>query len=82
MNGYGIPQGRSASLKPLIHQSMASIAQGRAAYTVRHKTSNGEKLESCFYATDAFEARLLAMEFNAYIRQHPNCIDSILRTEA
>ena len=32
---------------------MASIAQGRAAYTVRHKTSNGEKLESCFYATDA-----------------------------
>ena len=82
MNGYGIPLGRSASLKRLLHQSMASIAQGRAAYTVRHKTSNGEKLESCFYAADAFEARLLAMEFNAYIRQHPNCIDSILRTEA
>ena len=69
-------------MKRLLNQSMANIAQGRAAYTVRHKTSNGEKLESCFYATDAFEARLLAMEFNAYIRQHPNCIDSILRTEA
>ena len=69
-------------MKRLRNQSMASIAQRRAAYTVRHKTSNGEKLESCFYATDAFEARLLAMEFNAYIRQHPNCIDSILRTEA
>ena len=82
MNGYGIPDSRSASLRRLLNQSMASIAQGRAAYTVRHKTSNGEKLESCFYATDAFEARLLAMEFNAYIRQHPNCIDSILRTEA
>ena len=82
MNGYGIPLGRSANLKRLLNQSMATIAQGRAAYTVRHKTSNGEKLESCFYATDAFEARLLAMEFNAYIRQHPNCIDSILRTEA
>ena len=82
MNGYGIPPGRSASLKRLLNQFMASIAQGRAAYPVRHKTSNGEKLESCFYATDAFEARLLAMEFNAYIRQHPNCIDSILRTEA
>ena len=82
MNGYGIPPGRSASLKRLFNQSMASIAQGRAAYTVRHKTSNGEKLESCFYATDAFEARLLAMELNDYIRQHPNCIDSILRTEA
>ena len=61
---------------------MGSITKGRGAYTVRHKTSNGEKLESCFYATDAFEARLLAMEFNDYIRQHPNCIDSILRTEA
>ena len=61
---------------------MASIAQGRAAYTVRHKTSNGDKLAACFSATDAFEARLLAMEFNTYIRQHPNCIDSILRTEA
>ena len=82
MNGDGLPHGRSASLKRVLDQSMASIAQGRAAYTVRHKTSNGEKLESCFYATDAFEARLLAMEFNAYIRQHPNCIDSILRTEA
>ena len=82
MNGYGIPDSRSASLRRLLNQSMASIAQGRAAYPVRHKTSNGEKLESCFYATDAFEARLLAMEFNAYIRQHPNCIDSILRTEA
>ena len=82
MIGYGISPGRSASLKRMLHQSMASIAQGRAAYTVRHKTSNGEKLESCFYATDAFEARLLAMEFNTYIRQHPNCIDSILRTEA
>ena len=53
----------------------------RTAYTVRHKTSDGEKLESCFYASDAFEARLLAMEFNAYIRQHPNCIDSILKRE-
>ena len=69
-------------MKRLIYRPMASITQGRAAYTVRHKTSNGEKLESCFYATDAFEARLLAMEFNDYIRQHPNCIDSILRTEA
>ena len=66
----------------MLYRSMASIAQGRTPYTVRHKASNGEKLESCFYATDAFEARLLAMEFNAYIRQHPNCIDSILRTEA
>lgn len=60
---------------------MTRIAEGRAPYTVRHKTSSGEKLESCFYASDAFEARMLAMEFNTYIRQHPNCIDCILRTE-
>ena len=61
---------------------MSTITEGRTPYTVRHKNSNGEKLESCFYASDAYEARLLAMEFNAYIKQHPNCIDSILQTTA
>lgn len=61
---------------------MSTTAEGRTPYTVRHKNSNGEKLESCFYASDAYEARLLAMEFNAYIKQHPNCIDSILQTKA
>ena len=60
--------------------SMSSISQGRTPYTVRHRNAYGEKLESCFYANDAFEARLLAMEFNAYIRQHPNSIDSILQS--
>ena len=59
---------------------MSKANQGLTPYTVRHKISNGEKLESCFYANDAYEARLLAMEFNAYIKQHPNCIDSILQT--
>ncbi|BEV36165.1 hypothetical protein [Synechococcus sp. M16CYN] len=61
---------------------MSSLDPSRKPYTVRHKTSDGKKLESCFYASDAFEARLWAMELNTYIRQHPNCIDSILRTEA
>ena len=61
---------------------MSTTTEGRTPYTVRHKNSNGEKLESCFYASDAYEARLLAMEFNAYIKQHPNCIDSILQTKA
>ena len=60
---------------------MSTTTEGRTPYTVRHKNSNGEKLESCFYASDAYEARLLAMEFNAYIKQHPNCIDSILQTK-
>ena len=61
---------------------MSTTTEGRTPYTVRHKNSSGEKLESCFYASDAYEARLLAMEFNAYIKQHPNCIDSILQTKA
>ena len=63
--------------RPLL---MTTINQGLTPYTVRHRNANGEKLESCFYANDAFEARLLAMEFNAYIRQHPNSIDSILQS--
>ena len=61
---------------------MSTTTEGRIPYTVRHRNSNGEKLESCFYAIDAYEARLLAMEFNAYIKHHPNCIDSILQTKA
>ena len=61
---------------------MSNTSHGRVPYTVRHRTSDGDKLESCFYASDAFEARLLAMEFNAYIKKHPNCIDSILKITA
>ena len=54
----------------------------RRPYTVRYRTPENTTLESCLYAMDAFQARLLAMEFNAYIKQHPNCIDSILQTKA
>ena len=35
------------------------------------------RLENCFYALDAYEARTLAMEFNKYIHEHPNSIDLI-----
>ncbi|EAQ69697.1 hypothetical protein SynRS9909_02045 [Synechococcus sp. RS9909] len=48
-------------------------------YTVRYKHFDGQKLESCFYASDAYEARLMAIEFNAYIRNRPNCIDAVIR---
>jgi hypothetical protein len=48
-------------------------------YTVRYKNFDGHKLETCFYARDAFEARLLAIEFNAYIRNRPQCIDAVIR---
>ena len=35
------------------------------------------RLENCFYALDAYEARTLAMEFNEFINAHPNSIDLI-----
>ncbi|MEC8442285.1 MAG: hypothetical protein VXZ59_08200 [Cyanobacteriota bacterium] len=50
----------------------------RRPYTVRYRTPENTTLESCLYAMDAFQARLLAMEFNRYIHDHPNRIDRIV----
>ena len=46
-------------------------------YTVHYRDVKNVRLESCFYAFDAYEARTLAMEFNKYISEHPNSIDLI-----
>ena len=46
-------------------------------YTVHYRDIKNIKLENCFYAYDAYEARTLAMEFNMYIYAHPNSIDLI-----
>ena len=46
-------------------------------YTVHYRDFQNIRLESCFYASDAYEARTLAMEFNKYINEHPNSIDLI-----
>ena len=46
-------------------------------FTVRYKMSDGSKQEACFYASDAWEARILAMEFYEHIRRWPNSIDLI-----
>ena len=46
-------------------------------YTVHYRDFQNIRLESCFYAFDAYEARTLAMEFNTYINEHPNSIDLI-----
>ena len=46
-------------------------------YTVHYRNFQNIRLENCFYAFDAYEARTLAMEFNAYIYDHPNSIDLI-----
>ena len=46
-------------------------------YTVHCRDFQNIRLENCFYAFDAYEARTLAMEFNKYINAHPNSIDLI-----
>ena len=46
-------------------------------YTVHYRDFHNLRLENCFYALDAYEARTLAMEFNKYISEHPNSIDLI-----
>ena len=46
-------------------------------FTIRYKMSDGRKQEACFYASDAWEARILAMEFYEHIRRWPNSIDLI-----
>ena len=46
-------------------------------YTVHYRDFQNLRLENCFYAIDAYEARTLAMEFNKYIYEHPNSIDLI-----
>lgn len=46
-------------------------------YTVFYRDFENLRLETCFYALDAYEARTLAMEFNKYIKDHPNSIDLI-----
>ena len=46
-------------------------------YTVHYRDLQNIRIENCFYALDAYEARTLAMEFNKYIFEHPNSIDLI-----
>ena len=46
-------------------------------YTVHYRDFKNLRLENCYYALDAYEARTLAMEFNKYIHDHPNSIDLI-----
>ena len=36
-------------------------------YTVHYRDFQNMRLENCFYAFDAYEARTLAMELNKYI---------------
>ena len=46
-------------------------------YTVRYRDADSTMLERCYYANDAYEARVLAMESVRYIHDHPHAIDLI-----
>ena len=46
-------------------------------YTVRYRDANSNSRECCYYASDAYEARVLAMESVRYIHDHPHAIDPI-----
>ena len=46
-------------------------------YTVHYRDLQNIRLENCFYAFDAYEARKLAIQFNDYIKEHPNSIELI-----
>lgn len=46
-------------------------------YTVRHRETSSRRVESCYYAGDAFEARVMAMEAVPFIKAHPNSIEEI-----
>ncbi len=51
--------------------------QNKKRYTVRYRDAFSHRTEGCFYAGDAFEARVLAMEDIPFIKHHPNAIDLI-----
>jgi hypothetical protein len=46
-------------------------------YTVHYRDASSICLEHCCYASDADEARVLAMESVRYIHDHPYAIDLI-----
>ena len=46
-------------------------------YAVCYRDFQNIRLQNCFYALDAYEARTLAMEFNEFINEDPNSIDLI-----
>ena len=46
-------------------------------YAVSYLDQANKRHELGVYAIDAFEARQLAIEFNKFVREHPNSIDRI-----
>ncbi|QNI54285.1 hypothetical protein SynBIOSE41_01774 [Synechococcus sp. BIOS-E4-1] len=57
--------------------SITGSMNDQKRYTVSYRDASSQRIESCYYASDAFEARVLAMEAVPYIRNHPHSIDLI-----
>ena len=54
---------------------MTSTAQ---RFLVRYKTNDGSRHTLQLNAANRQEARIVAMETNAYVRRYPTSVDSIL----
>ena len=48
-------------------------------FLVRYKTNDGSHHTLQLQAANRQEARIIAMETNAYLRRYPTCVDSILQ---
>tara|TARA_B100001173_G_scaffold247513_1_gene217948 strand:- start:42 stop:305 length:264 start_codon:yes stop_codon:yes gene_type:complete len=66
----------SESAEALV-DSISGSMNGQKRYTVRYREPSSRRIENCYYADDAFEARILAMEAVPYIKAHPHAIDLI-----
>ena len=60
-----------------LDNSVTGSMNDQKRYTVRYRESNWNRIESCYYADDAFEAKKLAAEAVPYIRDHPHSIELI-----
>ena len=47
-------------------------------FLVRYKKNDGSRHTLQLHATNRKEARIVAMETNAYVRRYPTSVDSIL----
>ena len=48
-------------------------------FLVRYRTNDGSKKSLILDAVNQREARIVAMETNAYVRRFPNSVDTILQ---
>ena len=49
------------------------------SFVVRYKKNDGSQHTLQLHAANRQEARIVAMEADAYVRRYPTCVDSILQ---